>query len=139
MSSGKEFPFQSGSKLLRRFFWRRLYRKGVANHAYLTHSMDASFPGGAWRGSGSAPQAYALDLRRLTYPYRGCFRPDPSRQTDTERRQRETTKRDDKDRKKEAQGGGGRGVTLTLLKIMATSEELMDLLDESSILRSKEF
>ena len=34
ISSGKEFPFESGSKLLRTFFWC-LYRKGVAIHAYL--------------------------------------------------------------------------------------------------------
>ena len=34
MSSGKEFHFKSGSKLLRTFFWC-LYRKGVAIHAYL--------------------------------------------------------------------------------------------------------
>ena len=33
ISSGKEFPFQSGSKLLRTFLWC-LYRKGVAIHAY---------------------------------------------------------------------------------------------------------
>ena len=34
ISSGKEFPFNSGSKLLRTFF-RCLHRKGVAVHAYL--------------------------------------------------------------------------------------------------------
>ena len=35
LSSGKEFPFQSGTKLLRTFFWC-LYREGVAIHAYLS-------------------------------------------------------------------------------------------------------
>ena len=35
ISSGKEFPFRSGSKLLRAFFWY-LYRKVVAIHANLT-------------------------------------------------------------------------------------------------------
>ena len=35
ISFGKEFPFKSGSKLLRTFFWC-LYRKGVAIHAYLS-------------------------------------------------------------------------------------------------------
>ena len=34
ITSGKEFPFESGNKLLRTFFWC-LYRKGVAIHAYL--------------------------------------------------------------------------------------------------------
>ena len=33
ISSGKELPFKSGSKLLRTFCWC-LYRKGVAIHAY---------------------------------------------------------------------------------------------------------
>ena len=36
---GKEFPFKSGGKLLRTFFWC-LYRKGVAIHAYLTSSEN---------------------------------------------------------------------------------------------------
>ena len=42
--SGKEFPFKSGSKLLRTFFWC-LYRKGVAIHAYLTRGLKVCFSG----------------------------------------------------------------------------------------------
>ena len=55
ISSGKEFPFKSGNKLLRTFFWR-LYRKGVAIHAYLI-SLRPQYPSFARDRKECAPES----------------------------------------------------------------------------------